>query len=363
LHVDRDHPHVHLTVARRDYDGRRFNPDRDDLLRYRQRFAQKLRDRGIEANATPVQARGVDATHEPIAARKIREQGAVPRIDRNRADRARRLHETGGADPTETALAKRQAVVRDTFQRSIDELLTSSSFVDQVKAQTLRKFVAAMPEPVPSLRTLPGNPAIVSATHDHGQGATPADPIAEALARTQATNVRIAARRAGLPSHAIDPANPIAAALARMEAATARIAERRAQEASAADPVVLALARLEAARAEIEKRHQKASDAADPLTATLARINKAAEALAARGRDASAAGTPGCDRPADRTAAERPEQMRAPDEPERRPMPTYSTDSVDAFVRQTLERVRALEQERYRMLQRDRSQDRSGPRR
>ncbi|GAA3275384.1 hypothetical protein GCM10020258_54390 [Sphingomonas yabuuchiae] len=57
LHIDRDHPHVHLTFARRDHDGRRFHPTRDDLFRYRQRFAQKLRDRGIEANATPAKAR------------------------------------------------------------------------------------------------------------------------------------------------------------------------------------------------------------------------------------------------------------------------------------------------------------------
>lgn len=51
LHTDRDHPHVHLTIARRDHDGRRFHPNRDDLFRYRQRFAEKLRGRGIEANA------------------------------------------------------------------------------------------------------------------------------------------------------------------------------------------------------------------------------------------------------------------------------------------------------------------------
>jgi hypothetical protein len=78
LHLDRDHPHVHLTIARRDQDGRRFHPNRDDLFRYRQRFAQKLRNRGIEANATPARARGIDPKHEPIAAKKMREKGLVP---------------------------------------------------------------------------------------------------------------------------------------------------------------------------------------------------------------------------------------------------------------------------------------------
>jgi hypothetical protein len=35
-----------LTIARRDHDGRRFHQNRDDFFRYRQRFAEKLRDRG-----------------------------------------------------------------------------------------------------------------------------------------------------------------------------------------------------------------------------------------------------------------------------------------------------------------------------
>ncbi|MEI5688862.1 relaxase/mobilization nuclease domain-containing protein [Sphingomonas kyungheensis] len=348
LHVDRDHPHVHLTVARRDYDGRRFNPDSDDLLRYRQRFAQKLRDRGIEANATPVQARGVDAKHEPIAARKIREQGAVPQIDRNRADRARRLHENGRADPAVTALAKRQAVVRDTFQRSIDELLTSPSLVDQVKAQSLKTFVAAMPEPVPN-----------------SMRATQIDRGADAQSAA-----------ASAPEKGIAAADPVAAALARLEAATAEITARRAREAMAANPVTLALARMEAAKAEIEKRHQQEAGAADPLAATLARINEAAKVRTAPvqetgevempGSDQSAdraAAKPGRDRPAERDADDQSQQMRPPLEPESRPMPTLSADQADAILRQTLERVRAQQQEREQMRQRDRSQDRGGPRR
>lgn len=150
LHVDRDHPHVHLTFARRDLDGRRFHPDRDDLFRYRQRFAQKLRDRGIEANATPARARGIDPTHEPIAARKVREKGEVPRIDRSRAERVQRLREQGLPDPAQTALAKRQAIVRATYERSIAELTASPSMVNKIVAQSIGQLVAAMPVPEPN---------------------------------------------------------------------------------------------------------------------------------------------------------------------------------------------------------------------
>jgi hypothetical protein len=150
LHVDRDHPHVHVTFARRDHDGRRFHPDRDDLFRYRQRFAEKLRDRGIEANATPAKARGLEAKHEPIAARKVREKGGVPRLDKGRAERAARYRERGLADPVEAVLARQHVTVRAAYERSIVELSSSPSLVDQAVAKSLERFVASMRPPEPN---------------------------------------------------------------------------------------------------------------------------------------------------------------------------------------------------------------------
>lgn len=150
LHVDRDHPHVHLTIARRDHDGRRFHPNREDLFRYRQRFAEKLRGRGIEANATPARARGIDPKHEPIAAIKMREKGLVPRIDKSRVQRVERLRKQGIADPVQTVLSARQATVRAAYARSIGELSASPSAADQVVARSLERFVATMPEPEPN---------------------------------------------------------------------------------------------------------------------------------------------------------------------------------------------------------------------
>ncbi len=150
LHVDREHPHVHLTIARRDHDGRRFHPNRDDLFRYRQRFAEKLRDRGIEANATPAKARGIDPKHEPIAAVKMREKGQVPRIDKSRIARAERLRKQGLEDSVVAMLATRQAAVRATCTRVITELSASPSGADQLVAKSLERFVATMPPPEPN---------------------------------------------------------------------------------------------------------------------------------------------------------------------------------------------------------------------
>lgn len=57
-HDDEAHPHVHLSVQVRGPDGRRLNPRKQDLQRWRERFAAQLREHGVEANATPRLARG-----------------------------------------------------------------------------------------------------------------------------------------------------------------------------------------------------------------------------------------------------------------------------------------------------------------
>jgi hypothetical protein len=353
LHTDRDHPHVHLTVARRDHDGRRFHPDRDDLFRYRQRFAQKLRDRGIEANATPARARGIDPKHEPIAARKIREQGAVPQIDKSRADRVRRLGETDRGDPVEAVLAKRQAIVRDTFQRSIDELSASRSLADQVTAQSLKKFVAAIPKPVPNsaramqIGEISG--ATAPAAPERGEGMAVADPVAAALARTQTTNARIRARKAGVAQchrlrqpREVDPANPIAAALMRTQAANARINARKAgvalgdrpglaQSADTSDPIAAALVRSEATNARINARRAEVERPDRP-------------------------GRPDHGRPGDRSASAVSGRVQSLLERANRPLPAARPDRAEEIMRKTFEFDR--EQREH-----NRSRDRSGPRR
>ena len=200
LHTDRDHPHVHLTFARRDHDGRRFHPSRDDLFRYRQRFAQKLRERGIDANATPAKARGVDARHEPIAARQMRVRGQVPRLDECRAIRAQRFPKAGRGDPVQALLTERHAAVCKAYARSIAELRTSPSIVDQTVANSLQRFLDTLDSPEPqSLRAAKTLPPERSVVRDQGRGTASeagaaTDPVVAALARSRAMRDRIEAR-------------------------------------------------------------------------------------------------------------------------------------------------------------------------
>lgn len=68
-HDDEKHPHVHLCVNAQGIDGTRLNPRKADLQRWREGFAEALREHGIEANATPRLVRG--------ARRRTRRQPAL----------------------------------------------------------------------------------------------------------------------------------------------------------------------------------------------------------------------------------------------------------------------------------------------
>lgn len=58
-HDDEKHPHVHLCVKAIGRNGIRLNPRKADLQSWRELFAEKLIDHGIEANATRRPVRGV----------------------------------------------------------------------------------------------------------------------------------------------------------------------------------------------------------------------------------------------------------------------------------------------------------------
>jgi len=72
LHTDTDRPHVHLTVQAEGLDRRRFDPRREDLFRFREAFAEALRSRGVEAEATPRYTRGQGRAGTSMALTQLR---------------------------------------------------------------------------------------------------------------------------------------------------------------------------------------------------------------------------------------------------------------------------------------------------
>lgn len=59
LHTDTKQPHVHLLVKAQGFDMTWLKRSKADLQEWRDGFAQKMRDQGIEAEATPRRSRGV----------------------------------------------------------------------------------------------------------------------------------------------------------------------------------------------------------------------------------------------------------------------------------------------------------------
>ena len=72
LHTDTPRPHVHLTVQAEGLNRKRFDPRREDLFRFREAFAEALRSRGIEAEATPRYTRGQGRAGTSMALTQLR---------------------------------------------------------------------------------------------------------------------------------------------------------------------------------------------------------------------------------------------------------------------------------------------------
>lgn len=77
LHDHQANPHVHLSVQAERRDGRRLNPRKADLHRWRETFAEKLRELGIDAEATRQATRGRSQSFEPLWRVKAGEGGRL----------------------------------------------------------------------------------------------------------------------------------------------------------------------------------------------------------------------------------------------------------------------------------------------
>jgi hypothetical protein len=102
LHEHQSTPHVHLIVRTEADDGRRLNPRKADLHRWRMRFAHELRQLGVEAAASRQRTRGNGRRADPLWERKASARAAALR---DRAARASALGRSAEADELATRAA------------------------------------------------------------------------------------------------------------------------------------------------------------------------------------------------------------------------------------------------------------------
>jgi hypothetical protein len=121
LHDHQANPHVHLSVRAESKHGKRLNPRKADLHRWRETFAEKLRGWGIDAEATRQATRGRNRNPDALWRIKAREEGrlgrspsgtqAGPQASATRADALEAWMQVGRAlavsgDPADRSLAR-----------------------------------------------------------------------------------------------------------------------------------------------------------------------------------------------------------------------------------------------------------------
>lgn len=133
-HDDEAHPHVHLSVQVRGPDGRRLNPRKHDLQRWRERFAHQLREHGVEANATARLARGETQRYPKQSVVHMAARGDAPRYWRPELDDTGRL-----------ALWAAHASAFEAWQGVAHAMAGSQSADDRSLAAVVSDFLQTMP--------------------------------------------------------------------------------------------------------------------------------------------------------------------------------------------------------------------------
>ena len=152
LHTDGSNPHCHVTVLCHGRDGRKLNPRKADLLAWREAFADKIREQGYEAEATPRRARGVVRKAQRAVIRHIEngDRTHKPRVSRVRAAKIREAAkelEKGSTTntPWEQAIAERQTKVRRSWLDAAETLEKQGAPESAELAVRIRTMVAGMP--------------------------------------------------------------------------------------------------------------------------------------------------------------------------------------------------------------------------
>jgi len=131
LHDHQANPHVHISVRAESRHGKRLNPRKADLHRWRETFAEKLRGHGVEAEATRQATRGRSRNYDPLWRVKAREDG---RLRTNRP----------GAKSGGRAIATRAEAV-EAWRQLGQALAMSGDAADRTLAKSIAAFVRDMP--------------------------------------------------------------------------------------------------------------------------------------------------------------------------------------------------------------------------
>jgi len=143
------HPHVHMCVRMRGHNGKRLARQKKDLQEWRELFAEKLREKGIEAAATPRDVRGVvrKGVKQPVYQAAKKDRSVVKAATVREAAKAV-LEGNASARPWEIRIATNQKAIRAGWLDLADALDRTRAPVDGTLAEQIRTFVKTMPAPL-----------------------------------------------------------------------------------------------------------------------------------------------------------------------------------------------------------------------
>ncbi len=130
LHDHQANPHVHISVRAESKHCRRLNPRKTDLHRWRETFAAKLRERGIEAEATRQATRGAARRYPELWQVKARDDGRL-------------LQRPVPGKLSVAGQANREAA-QQSWRKLAKALAATGSGADQRLARSIEVFAAAM---------------------------------------------------------------------------------------------------------------------------------------------------------------------------------------------------------------------------
>ncbi|MDR8105056.1 relaxase/mobilization nuclease domain-containing protein [Burkholderia cenocepacia] len=164
-HDDEPHPHVHLSVQVRGPDGRRLNPRKQDLRRWRERFAEQLREHGVDANATLRRTRGVTKRYPSQGVTHMLARGEVPMYWRDVATDEQR---EAGWKAHDGVFAAWREVARSMAASSVKaDRAMAASIVDFVRAMPVQQH-APVPEPRPETAPTRGDRPVPERDNQRG---------------------------------------------------------------------------------------------------------------------------------------------------------------------------------------------------
>ena len=138
LHDHQANPHVHISVRAESKHGKRLNPRKADLHRWRETFAEKLRSWGIEAEATRQASRGNARNYDPLWRVKAGQDG--------------RLRTTRARFKVGAAVLAGRAEAAEAWGHIAEALAGSADPGDRNLAQAVARFVHETPAATPPSR-------------------------------------------------------------------------------------------------------------------------------------------------------------------------------------------------------------------